>query len=314
MDNNAPILQLQNIHKTFDSVAAVRDLSLTVPRGAIYGLIGPNGAGKTTTIRMLLNIIGPDSGTVNYGFQRQSDDPVDLIGYLPEERGLFKRMTIEEVLTFLAAIKSVPASESKPRIDQWLERVGLLDWKKRKIEELSKGMQQKIQFVSTVVHNPELLVLDELFSGLDPVNMELLKDIILDLKKNGTTILFSTHVMEQAEKICDYLCMINRGEKVLDGPLHEVKSQFGTNTLVVTGDVRDDGLKALPGVTGVRSDRHRHELTLAENTDTQTLLPELIKLGPIDGFERVQPSLHQIFLKIVKDSGQPAPEKGGDAA
>jgi ABC-2 type transport system ATP-binding protein len=297
--DNDPILQLQNIRKTFDSVEAVKDLSLTVPRGVIYGLIGPNGAGKTTTIRMLLNIIGPDSGKVKYSFQKSAADPVDLIGYLPEERGLFKKMTVEDVLIFLAEVKSMPPSESKPRIDRWLEQIGLVEWKKRKVQELSKGMQQKVQFVSTVLHEPELLVLDELFSGLDPVNMELLKDIILEMKQTGTTILFSTHVMEQAEKICDYLCMISHGDKVLDGPLNEIKSQFGDNTVVVTGEFPGNDLRGLSGVSDIRSDRHRHELTLAEGTAIQSLLPEMIKLGRVDSFQRVEPSLHQIFLKMV---------------
>jgi ABC-2 type transport system ATP-binding protein len=297
-DNN-PILQLESIRKTFDSVEAVKNLSLTVPRGVIYGLIGPNGAGKTTTIRMLLNIIGPDSGKVNYNFQRHAHDPVDLIGYLPEERGLFKKMTIEDVLIFLAEVKSMPPSESKPRIDQWLERMGLTDWKKRKVQELSKGMQQKVQFISTVLHEPELLVLDELFSGLDPVNMELLKDLILELKQAGTTILFSTHVMEQAEKICDYLCMISHGDKVLDGPLSEIKAQFGGNTVVVTGEFAGNGLSGLAGVTDVRSDRHRHELTVAEGVAIQELLPKMMELGRVDSFQKVEPSLHQIFLKMV---------------
>jgi len=178
--------------------------------------------------------------------------------------------------------------------------MGLIEWKKRKVQELSKGMQQKVQFVSTVLHEPELLVLDELFSGLDPVNTELLKDIILDLKKSGTTILFSTHVMEQAEKICDYLCMINHGEKVLDGPLTDVKGRFGSNTLALSGEFPSEALRALPGVIGVRSDRLRHEVTLADGTDIQAMLPAIIKLGRLEGFERMQPSLHRIFLTMVE--------------
>jgi ABC-2 type transport system ATP-binding protein len=260
---------------------------------------------------MLLNIIGPDSGTVRYQFHRSASEQVDLIGYLPEERGLFKKMSVEDVLIFLAEVKSMPPSESKPRIDRWLERVGLTEWKKRKVQELSKGMQQKVQFVSTILHEPELLVLDELFSGLDPVNMELLKDIILELKQAGTTILFSTHVMEQAEKICDYLCMINHGEKVLDGPLSEIKARFGGNTVMVTGEFPSDGLKGLSGVTDVRSDRHRHELTLAEGIDIQSLLPEMIALGRLDGFQRVEPSLHRIFLTMVETGTPLQNEKGG---
>ncbi len=208
------ILRIENISKRFESVDAVRTLSLAVPRGSIYGVIGPNGAGKTTTIRMILNILAPDSGRIDFAFHQPAEPATDRMGYLPEERGLYKRMTVGDVLAYLAEIKSVPPAQARPRVAHWLERLGLAGWRTRKVQELSKGMQQKVQFISTILHQPELLILDELFSGLDPVNTELMKDIILELKAGGTTILFSTHVMEQAEKICDHLCMINAGQKV----------------------------------------------------------------------------------------------------
>jgi len=293
------ILDIREVTKRFENVVAVQALSLSVPRGAIYGIIGPNGAGKTTTIRMILNIFAPDTGTVSLNFRKTAATPTDLIGFLPEERGLYRRMTVEDVLVYMAEIKSFAPRQSRPRIDAWLTRMDLTDWKKRKVQELSKGMQQKVQFISTILHEPELLILDEPFSGLDPVNQEVIKDIVLELKATGTTIIFSTHVMEQAEKICDHLCMIDRGVKVLDGPLAEVKSKFGTDTLVVEGDLLPASLAALPGVTAIRSERHRHELTLAAGADHQGLMTQILACGRVDGIQRLQPSLHSIFLAMV---------------
>ncbi len=302
----SPILSVSGASKRFENVIAVRELSLSVPRGSIYGIIGPNGAGKTTTIRMLLNIFAPDSGTIEFHFLSPTHPATDRIGYLPEERGLYKRMTVADVLVFMAEIKSVSPSVSKPKVDHWLGRLGLAEWKNRKVQELSKGMQQKVQFISTILHEPELLILDELFSGLDPVNAELMKDIILELKSKGTTILFSTHVMEQAEKICDHLCMINRGEKVLDGPLTEVKARFGTDTLVIDGEFPPQALASLPGVVSVRSERHRHELTLTDGADHQSIITKAVSVGRIDSFQRQQPSLHGIFLTMVGETGKTA--------
>jgi ABC-2 type transport system ATP-binding protein len=302
----SPILNISGASKRFENVIAVRDLTMSVPRGSIYGIIGPNGAGKTTTIRMLLNIFAPDSGTIEFQFLSPTHPETDRIGYLPEERGLYKRMTVADVLIFMAEIKSVSPSVSKPKIDHWLGRLDLAEWKNRKVQELSKGMQQKVQFISTILHEPELLILDELFSGLDPVNAELIKDIILELKSKGTTILFSTHVMEQAEKICDHLCMIDRGHKVLDGPLSEVKARFGSDTLVIEGDFSPQALASLPGVASVRSERHRHELTLTNGADHQSLIARALSLGRIDSIQRQQPSLHGIFLTMVGEAGKMA--------
>lgn len=297
--SQASILELAGISKQFQSVVAVRELSLAVPRGSVYGIIGPNGAGKTTTIRMILNILAPDTGTIALNFQNTDAAPNDLIGFLPEERGLYKRMTVEDVLVYMAQLKSVHPNRSRSKIDAWLSRMGLSEWKKRKVQELSKGMQQKVQFISTILHEPELVILDEPFAGLDPVNQELLKDIVLELRAGGATVLFSSHVMEQAEKICDHLCMIDHGEKVLDGPLAQVKSSFGADILVIEGDLPQAALASLPGVTAVRSERLRHELTLAADTDHQRLMSQILSLGRVDGMQRLQPSLHSIFLTMA---------------
>jgi ABC-2 type transport system ATP-binding protein len=223
-------LKLENITKHYDGKAAVEDLSLEVPQGVIYGMIGPNGAGKTTTIRMVMDIIAPDSGRIVFDGHEVDRSFRNRVGYLPEERGLYKKMTLKEVITYLAELKGYPRSKIGPAIRPWLERMGLVEYELKKVEELSKGMAQKLQFITTVLHEPDIVILDEIFSGLDPINIELIKDVLLDIKRQGRTVLFSTHVMEQAEKLCDSICMISRGRKVLDGKLGEVKSRFGRNT------------------------------------------------------------------------------------
>ncbi|MCX6826822.1 MAG: ATP-binding cassette domain-containing protein, partial [candidate division Zixibacteria bacterium] len=220
-------LRLDNISKAYDGKVAVNSLSLSVPAGAIYGMLGPNGAGKTTTIRMIMDIIAPDSGSIMVGGKKTDGDFKNRVGYLPEERGLYKKMTLVEIITFLAEIKNYNRHKVAQAIDGWLEKMSLGEYKYRKVEELSKGMQQKLQFITTLIHQPDLVILDELFSGLDPLNIELVKEILLNEKRRGTTILFSTHVMEQAEKLCDYICLINHGKKVLDGRLADIKAQFG---------------------------------------------------------------------------------------
>jgi ABC-2 type transport system ATP-binding protein len=305
LSTDAVILSLEEVCKAFGEVHAVRDLSLRIPRGAIYGIIGPNGAGKTTTLRMILDIIGPDSGRILFGFHRDGQR-FDRIGYAPEEGGLYKKMTVERTLLFLAEIKSVPNPLARKRMPPWLERLGLTAWRKRKIGELSKGMQQKVRFIGTLLHEPELLVLDEVFSGLDPVNTEMIKDVLLDLRAAGTTILFSTHVMEQAEKLCDFVCMIDHGTKVLDGPLRDVKLQFGTNAVLIEGDFTLEKLQALPGVRAVRAERQMFELTLDPNTDTIALFSAIAQCGQLDRLERQKPSLHHIFLTVAGQSNRGA--------
>lgn len=293
-------LKLEHISKTYDGKAAVSDLSLSVPKGTIYGIIGPNGAGKTTTIRMIMNIIAPDSGQVLFDGRPVDESFKNRVGYLPEERGLYKKMTVAEVITFLAELKAYPARRAAEEMDPWLERMDLKQYKLRKVEELSKGMAQKLQFITTILHDPDIVILDELFSGLDPVNIELIKDVLLDLKRKGKTILFSTHVMEQAEKLCDSLAMISRGKKVIDGHLSEVKSQFGRNTIQV--EIEGDGqfIRRLPGVKEVVEFNNYLEITLAEGADQQAILKGLADRVSVRRFEVMQPSLYQIFIEVAK--------------
>lgn len=293
-------LELDKIRKEYDGKVAVEALSLHVPRGAIYGIIGPNGAGKTTTIRMVMNITAPDSGKIMIGGVERPKDFTNRIGYLPEERGLYKKMTLEQVILYMAELKGFGPDRSKPKIEPWLERMQLQGYRTRKVEELSKGMQQKLQFITTVMHEPELLILDELFSGLDPLNTELLKNILLDLKRSGTTILFSTHVMEQAEKLCDNLCMISRGQKVIDGKLSEVKARFGKNALQIEIDGDSSFISSIPGVIGV-TDFNRHlELRLAADANTDVILKALVEKVSVRRFAVMEPSLYDIFIELAK--------------
>jgi ABC-2 type transport system ATP-binding protein len=227
-----PAVEVMHVVKRYDGHVAVRDLSLSIPAGTVYGLLGPNGAGKTTTIRMLLNIIAPDSGSIHLlGEPNSAPDLMDRVGYLPEERGLYKKMPVRRVLRFLAQLKGLSARNADRRIDEWLERLALRtperDWGLAKVDELSRGMQQKVQFIATLLHDPELVVLDEPFSGLDPVNAQALKDAVAELRARGRTVVLSTHIIENAEKMCDAVCIIARGEKVLDGTVADVKARYG---------------------------------------------------------------------------------------
>jgi ABC-2 type transport system ATP-binding protein len=306
-----PYLKLENISKAYNSTQAVDNLSLSVPIGSIYGIIGPNGAGKTTTIRMIMDIIAPDSGQVLINGQTASKDFRNFVGYLPEERGLYKKMTLQEIIVLMAEIKGSSRSQTLERIDGWLEKMNLSDYKTKKVEELSKGMQQKLQFITTLIHKPKLIILDELFSGLDPINIELIKNIIMDEKRRGTTILFSTHVMEQAEKLCDYICMINSGRKVLDGSLSEIKSKFGKNSIQI--DMEGDGAftRELAGVEKVTEFNNYIELKLAPDADNQQILKQIADRVAVRRFELVEPSLYDIFIEVagVKPSEKNSPEE-----
>lgn len=296
-------VKLDRISKSFGEFTAVDRLSLGVRAGRIYGLLGPNGAGKTTTIRMIVNITAPDTGTIEI-FGRKIDAALqDRIGYLPEERGLYKRMKIVDQLRFFAELKNVSGKEVDHRIDQWLERLKLSEWKNKKSMELSKGMQQKVQFITAILHEPDLLILDEPFSGLDPVNVELLKDIVLDLKRSGKTIIFSTHQMEVAEKICDDLCLINRSKKVFEGTLREIRSSFGRNSVALRYEGGDGVLEDPQLVSKVERHADEVEALLAEGASAQTLLRRLIESGATIGkFEMVEPSLNDIFIAKVTES------------
>ncbi len=293
------VLEVENISKCFGKLTAVDEVSFSIEEGVVFGLIGPNGAGKTTTIRMIMNIIVPDTGDVSVLGNSDINTAADVIGYLPEERGMYRKMKVKNLLRFLTQLKKVPKKDAIKSIDFWLERVGLPEWKDKKIEELSKGMQQKIQFIGTVLHSPKLLILDEPFGGLDPVNQNLIKDILLELKKKGTTIIFSTHVMESAEKLCEEIFMINKGRKVFDGRLTEVKQKLGKRNLLVEYEGSNDFLKSSEIV---KYDDYGNsvEIQLKKNADSQNILKKAVSSGTtVRKFEIKEPSLHDIFIDTV---------------
>ncbi|MEK6281626.1 MAG: ABC transporter ATP-binding protein [Acidobacteriota bacterium] len=303
MTNNSATVVIDHITKRFGDFTAVNDLSLAVHGGRIFGLIGPNGAGKTTTIRMIVNITAPDSGRITLFGQQITPELQDRIGYLPEERGLYKKMKVGDQLKFFAELKSVGAKEAEKRVDRWLERLKLTEWKGKKSNDLSKGMQQKIQFITAVIHEPDLLILDEPFSGLDPVNVELLKEIVLDLKSSGKTIIFSTHQMEVAEKICDDICLINRSRKVLEGSIREVKRGFGRNAVGLRLTGGEEVLTDQSLISTVARHSDGLEVLLAAGTSAQQLLSRLVSSGAsIEKFEMIEPSLHDIFIQKVTEA------------
>jgi len=301
----APILTLDRVSKHFAGHTAVAELSLSVPRGVIYGLLGPNGAGKTTTIRMIMNILEPDGGAVQvFGEPDGGRAQSERIGYLPEERGLYRKMRVLDVLVFLGEMKGLERRRARLQAEAWLERLGLAQWRLRRVDELSKGMQQKVQFISTVLHDPDLLILDEPFSGLDPVNAQVIKDTVLDLRSRGKTILFSTHIMEQAEKLCEQLCIIARGRKLVDGALSDIKRTRSGHHLVIGFD------GSLGGAAQVFADKELvskvdnygqyAELELASGADPQQILRRLVTSGArLSKFELQEASLHKIFIDLV---------------
>ena len=310
----AAALELSHVTKRFDGHVAVRDLSLTVPAGSVYGLLGPNGAGKTTSIRMLLNVIEPDEGEIRIlGASNRTPNIIDRVGYLPEERGLYKKMQVKRVLRFLAELKGIPGKEADKRIHEWLDRFGLItaerNWGDAKVDELSRGMQQKVQFIGTLLHDPELVVLDEPFSGLDPINAQALKDTVLDLRERGRTVIFSTHLMDNAERLCDSVCIIANGQKVLDGEVTAVRDAHSGRSVAlgflthpsdaVIGVLRDRTL-----VLRADDSNRSAEVELAPGADPQILLRRLVEAGAqLERFELVRSSLHQIFLETVGANG-----------
>jgi len=293
------ILTLDGVSKSYGNVRAVRDVNLKIPRGSIYGFLGPNGAGKTTTIRIIMKIILADGGTVDLAGRPMDGTMRDRIGYLPEERGLYRKMKCLDQLAYLAELKGVSRSEARKRADTWLTRMGLEEWRDRKVDSLSKGMQQKIQFAATFISEPELVILDEVFSGLDPLNIELLRDMILQEKNKGTTILFSTHILSEAEKICDAICLIEGGEIILDGSLEKVRADFPLQSLRVAWEGNPEPPPDLPGVLHREKSESSWRLTLAEGINPRELLPELMAYGPLTLFSANRPSLSEIFLEAV---------------
>ena len=307
------VVDIQKVVKRFAGHTAVRNVSLRVPRGVVYGLLGPNGAGKTTTIRMLLNIIAPDEGHISvFGKPNSARGVQDGVGYLPEERGLYRKMQVRRLLRFLAELKGVPRRVADTRITEWMERLGLRtadkDWGTAKVDELSRGMQQKVQVIGTLLHEPEMVILVVPFSGLDPVNAQAIKDTVVELKQQGRTVIFSTHLMDNAERLCDSVCIIARGEKVLDGGVAEVKAaRTGQHVALSLGTGGASIASVLADRTLVKSvdDQNRFfEIELAQGADPQVLLQRIFATGtPVTRFELVRPSLHQIFLKEVGASG-----------
>jgi ABC-2 type transport system ATP-binding protein len=305
MSENAHTLTLSGVTKRFDEFTAVDDLSLRVRPGRIFGLIGPNGAGKTTTIRMIVNITAPDEGRIELFGHEMTTELQDRIGYLPEERGLYKKMKVVDQLRFFGELKNIKGKRADEAIDRWLERVKLTEWKTKKATELSKGMQQKIQFIAAVMHDPDLMILDEPFSGLDPVAQELLKEVVLELKAEGKTIIFSTHQMEMAERICDDICMINKSRKVLDGSLRQIKSSFGRNAVALRAEGGEAVLEDKSLVANLERHSDEVEVLLAQGADAQALLKRLLEAGAKVGkFELVEPSLNDIFIAKVEEGGE----------
>jgi ABC-2 type transport system ATP-binding protein len=291
---------LHGVTKAYEGHVAVSDLSLTIARGSVYGLLGPNGAGKTTTLRMVMNILAPDAGEVRLLGRPADQSARDRVGYLPEERGLYPRMVVEDQLVFFAAIKGLERAEALRRIGPWLERLGLADWRKRKVNELSKGMQQKVQLVATVLHEPDVLILDEPLSGLDPLGADLVRDVLLDLRRQGRTLVLSSHQMETVERLCDAITLINGGRKVLEGAVSEVKSRYGKNAVVVAYEGDGSFLAGLPGVAQLTDFGRYVELRLQAGADPQDILRAAAPRLRVSRFEIVEPSLRDIFVERVR--------------
>ena len=296
----APLLSLRHVCKSYGDKRAVDDVSLEVPRGSIYGFLGPNGAGKTTTIRAIMNIILPDAGEILLAGSPLDGSRRDFVAYLPEERGLYRKMKCVDQLAYLAQLKGVPRQAARARAREWLGRMELAEYADRKVDNLSKGMQQKVQFAATFISEPHLVVLDEVFSGLDPLNIELLRSMIVEQKQRGTTILFSTHMLAEAERICDAICLIEAGRKILDGTLPQVRAAFPLHSVRVAWEGDPEPPADLPGVIGRELSEGTWRLTLAEGVAPQSLLPLLQAAGRLTYFSANRPSLGEIFLAAVR--------------
>jgi ABC-2 type transport system ATP-binding protein len=296
-------IALRDVVKEFDGFRAVDGITLDIPAGGIFGLLGPNGAGKSTTIRMIMDIIRPDSGTITVMGKSSRENIRNHVGYLPEERGLYKKMKVLDMLEFLGTLTGSSPGDARRESQGWLERLEIADWAERKIEELSKGMQQKIQFAAAVLGKPEVLILDEPFSGMDPVNQNTFKDAILEINRGGTTIIFSTHQMETAERLCKEIALINKGKLVLSGPLAKVKEGFGKNSLLIEYEGDGAFLEGLPGVARVDAYGSYSEMRLEAGAGRLT----------VKKFEIVAPTLHNIFIEKVGATAMPILERVGDA-
>ena len=291
-------LTLDKVRKSFGDVTAVEALSASIPQGCIYGFLGPNGAGKTTTIRMIMSILYPDSGRISVLGNTHPEAVKDRLGYLPEEKGLYKKMKVIDLITYFGRLKGLPTRIARPRALELLERWDLGNWAEKKCDALSKGMGQKVQIISTLLHDPELVILDEPFSGLDPVNVDVVREVVLQMKRDGKTVIFSTHIMAQAEQMCDYILLINGGKKLLDGTLAEVKKSGG-KSIIIDYDGSGAVFQSLPGVTSVNDAGKQVELSLADDADPQDILARLVGKITIRRFDMSEPSLHEIFIRTV---------------
>jgi len=293
------VINVNGINKSFGDTDAVKDVSFEVTKGRIFGLLGPNGAGKTTAIRMINHILIPDSGTIIINGQPASPATQRLIGYMPEERGLYKKMKVGEQLVYLARLKGLSKAEAKEAIAHWLDRFEARDWLQKKVGELSKGMSQKIQFIATIAHDPDIYIFDEPFSGLDPINSEMLKEVVLELRDKGKTILFSTHRMEQVEQMCDEICLFNQGRKVLSGNLRDIKQSFGKNTILIEFEGDPAFIDDLENVRVNNRSTNFAEIRVLDGQDTQSILKKAMDYAQIYKFERIEPSLQEIFISTV---------------
>lgn len=313
-DLAAPVVVLEAVTKTFGSHVAVDDVSLSIPRGSIYGFIGPNGAGKTSTIRLIMHIHLPDRGRIEVLGRPAGRSTARLVGYLPEERGLYPKMKVRDVIHYYGRLKGASRADVERRADQWLDRLGLSAWKLKKCQDLSKGMQQKVQFIGTVVHEPELLILDEPFSGLDPVNAETLTRIIEEYRRSGRTVIFSTHVMEHAEKLCDAVFMIFKGRKVLDASIEEIRARYREDCVEIEGEGDASVFESVEGVRAARRVAGRLEIDLHAGADPQRLLEAARARFRIARFELRSPRLHEIFVRIAGDGALDGGAPGGGLA
>ncbi|MCC6636561.1 MAG: ATP-binding cassette domain-containing protein [Ignavibacteriaceae bacterium] len=298
------MLEVKNIRKEFKNVVAVDDLSFNVEPGKIFGLLGPNGAGKTTTIRMILDIIKPTSGGIFIDGKPAGKDFNNITGYLPEERGLYKKSTILDIIKYFAGLKGVPASVAEKSAIEWLKKLDIQDYKKRKVQELSKGNQQKVQFIISVVHNPTVLVLDEPFSGFDPINQELVRDEIIRLKAEGKTIILSTHQMDMAEKMCESIFLINKGKEVCHGPINEVKRNFGKEFIKIEYAGNADFIKTLPEVKTADIYGNFGEIELNVGSSAEDLLPKIFNNLQLRSFSIEAPTLNRIFIDTIRNTGE----------
>lgn len=297
------VLSIENIQKTFGTYKAVNNVSFDVPEGRIFGLLGPNGAGKTTTIRMINNILMPDSGSISIMGEPVSSKMQNRIGYLPEERGLYKKLKVSEQLIYFAQLKGLSKSDAIQKYKFWLDKMGALGWDNKKIQELSKGMQQKVQFISTILHDPALYILDEPFSGFDPINTELMKGIILELKSQGKTIILSTHVMEQVEQLCDEICLINKGRVVLSGNVREIKKSYGRDTGIIEFNGDDSFINGFDDIKITNRNNHRIEFRiLNKELDTSKILKKAIEKADVHKFQLDEPTLNEIFIDSIRTS------------